>query len=281
MAPRPVRRKSTEEAGAPAERMDHRELTPKQQKLYGTLALVLALLIMALLGALVGRPLLRFASEPEKFRAWVDSNGLWGRFAYIGMVIVQVVIALIPGEPFEIAAGYAFGAFEGTVLCLIASTLGSMLVFALVRRFGMRLVQIFFSEEKLQSLRFLHASPKRDFLYLLIFMIPGTPKDLLCYFAGLTDVRFPVWLIICSLGRLPAIITSTVGGSALSTSCSSTIPSAGGTTSAGPRPRRKRRSDPGLPCGERTMAHCVLRCAVLLHPHGGRYRPPRPDPPRE
>ena len=217
MALRLVRRKSTEEAGAPAEHMDHRELTPKQQKLYGTLALVFALLIMALLSAVVGKPLLRFASEPEKFRAWVDSNGLWSRFAYIGMVIVQVVIALIPGEPFEIAAGYAFGAFEGTVLCLIASTLGSMLVFALVRRFGVRLVQIFFSKEKLQGLRFLHASPKRDFLYLLIFMIPGTPKDLLCYFAGLTDVRFPVWLIICSLGRLPAIITSTVGGSALST----------------------------------------------------------------
>ena len=77
-------------------------------------------------------------------------------------------------------------------------------------------MQIFFSKEKLQSLRFLHTSPRRDVLYLLIFMIPGTPKDLLCYFAGLTDVRFPVWLIICSLGRIPAIVTSTIGGSALS-----------------------------------------------------------------
>ena len=196
--------------------MNHRELTPKQQKLYGALALALAVLILALLSALVGRPLLKFASEPEKFRAWVDSNGLRGRLAFIGMVILQVVIALIPGEPFEIAAGYAFGALEGTVLCLIASAIGSMLVFVLVRRFGVRLVQIFFSGEKLQTLRFLRSSPKRDFLYLLIFMIPGTPKDLLSYFAGLTDIRMPVWLIICSLGRLPAIITSTVGGSALS-----------------------------------------------------------------
>ena len=177
MALRLVRRKSTEEAGAPAEHMDHRELTPKQQKLYGTLALVFALLIMALLSAVVGRPLLRFASEPEKFRAWVDSNGLWSRFAYIGMVIVQVVIALIPGEPFEIAAGYAFGALEGTVLCVAASAIGSMLVFGLVRRFGIRLVEIFFSKEKLRSLRFLRASPKRDYLYLLVFMIPGTPKE--------------------------------------------------------------------------------------------------------
>ena len=196
--------------------MNHRELTPKQQKLWGILALILALLILVLLTVLVGRPLVKFASEPEKFRAWVDAHGLYGRLAYIGMVIVQVIIALIPGEPLEIAAGYAFGALQGTLLCLLASTLGSLLVFALVRRFGVRLVQVFFSKEKLQSLRFLRSSPRRDILYLLFFMIPGTPKDLLCYFAGLTDVRLPVWLIICSLGRLPAIITSTVGGSALS-----------------------------------------------------------------
>ena len=196
--------------------MNHRELTPEQQKRCGTLVLALAVLILVLMSVLVGRPLLRFASEPEKFRAWVDSNGLWGQLAYMGMVFVQVIIALIPGEPFEIAGGYAFGALEGTVLCLIASTLGSLLVFALVRRFGMRLVQIFFSKEKLHTLRFLRATPRRDYLYLLIFMIPGTPKDLLCYFAGLTDIRFAAWLIICSLGRIPAIVTSTIGGSALS-----------------------------------------------------------------
>ena len=48
-------------------------------------------------------------------------------------------------------------------------------------------------------------------------MLPGTPKDLLCYFAGLTNIRFPVWLLICSLGRLPSIVTSTIGGNALGT----------------------------------------------------------------
>ena len=92
---------------------------------------------------------------------------------------------------------------------------GSILVFLLVRRFGMRLVGVFFSRDKLNSLRFLRSTPKRDFLFLLIFMLPGTPKDLLSYFAGLTDIRFPVWLLICSFGRIPSIITSIVGGDAL------------------------------------------------------------------
>jgi uncharacterized membrane protein YdjX (TVP38/TMEM64 family) len=54
-------------------------------------------------------------------------------------------------------------------------------------------------------------------LFLVIFAVPGTPKDLLSYFAGLTDIRFPVWLLICSFGRIPSVITSTIGGDALGT----------------------------------------------------------------
>ena len=179
--------------------------------------LIIAIGLMLLLGWLVGVPLIRFASQPELFRLWVDSHGILGQLAYMGMVILQVILAVIPGEPFEIAGGYAFGALEGTVLCLIAATLGSLAVFGLVRQFGMRLVRVFFSQEKLQSLRFLKTTPRREFLFLLIFMLPGTPKDLLCYFAGLTDIRFPVWLVICSLGRIPSLVTSTVGGDALGT----------------------------------------------------------------
>ena len=197
--------------------MKKKELTITQQKRLGIAALIIAIAVMGLLVWLVGVPLVRFASQPEHFRTWVNSHGFGGRLAYMGMVILQVVVALIPGEPFEIAAGYAFGAVEGTILCILASALGSVCVFLLVRRFGQRLVEIFFSAEKLRSLRFLQATPKRDMLFLIIFMLPGTPKDLLCYFAGLTNIRFPVWLLICSLGRIPSIVTSTIGGSALGT----------------------------------------------------------------
>lgn len=190
-------------------------LTKKQQKLIASLAFGVFLLMMLLLGWFIGVPVYRFAREPELFRDWVDASGIWGRLAYMGMVIVQIVVALIPGEAMEIAGGYAFGTLEGTLLCLAAATVGSLVVFGLVRRFGVRLVEVFFSLEKLRSLRFLRASKKRDILFLLIFMLPGTPKDLLCYFAGLTDIKFTAWLLICSLGRIPSILSSTLGGDAL------------------------------------------------------------------
>lgn len=164
-----------------------------------------------------GGPLVKFASQPEKFRLWVNSNGVWGRLAYMGMMILQIIAAFLPGEPFEMVAGYAFGALEGTFLCLLASAIGSILVLILVRKFGIKLVKIFFSEQQIDSVKFLHSSPKKILLFSIIFILPGTPKDLLCYFAGVTDIKLWILMLICSLGRIPAVVTSTLGGDALGT----------------------------------------------------------------
>ena len=163
----------------------------------------------------VGVPMVRFVSEPQKFRNWVQSHGVWSRFAFIGMTVFQVVIALVPGEPFEIGAGYAFGAVEGTLLCVAGITLGSALVFFIVRKFGQRAVEVFFSYDKIKSLKFLQNEKKLDVIMFTVFFLPGRPKDLLTYFAGLTEMKFLKLIIITKVARLPSVITSTVGGSAL------------------------------------------------------------------
>ncbi len=191
------------------------DLTKKQQKILAALAIAVYIMVMLAVGVVIGIPILRFVSEPEQFRLWVDSHGIWGPILYVAFVFLQVVVALIPGEVFEIVGGYAFGTWMGTFLCLLGSTLGSVSVFALVRRYGVKLVQVFFSLDKLKALHFLKKSPKRIFLFWIIFMIPGTPKDLLCYYAGLTDMKWKTFILIASLGRIPAMITSTVGGDAL------------------------------------------------------------------
>ena len=195
--------------------MDKHVFTDKQKKLIAWAAIAIFLLLSAAVGWFIGRPLVRFASRPEEFRQWVDGHGLLGMAAYVGMVFLQVAVAVIPGEPLEISGGYAFGALRGSVLCLLGGVLGSVAVFALVRRFGRELVEIFFPREKLEKLKFLQSSPKRDALFWLIFTVPGTPKDLLCYFAGLTDLSWGKWLLLCTVGRLPSVLTSTIGGSAL------------------------------------------------------------------
>ena len=178
-------------------------------------SLAVFLLLFLAVAWFIGRPMIRFVREPDLFRSWVDSHGIWGSLAFIGMMVLQVVFAIIPGEPLEIGAGYAIGFWEGTLLCMIGVAVGSLLVFALVRRFGVRLVETFFSENKIHSLRFLQNSRKRDILIFFVMFIPGTPKDLLSYFAGLTDIPMARWLLITTVARLPSVVTSTVGGNAV------------------------------------------------------------------
>ncbi len=191
------------------------ELTEKQKKLISIIVILLFILFCGLVTWFIGRPMIEFVSEPEKFRAWVESHGILGKIAFVAMMFFQVVIALVPGEPLEIGAGYAFGAIEGTLLCTLGITLGSALVFVMVKRFGIRLVEVFFSREKILSLKFLQDEKKRALITFIVFFLPGTPKDLLTYFVGLTDIKLSHFLLLASVARLPSVITSTLGGSAL------------------------------------------------------------------
>ena len=192
-----------------------RRLTEREKRWIVGLGLGLFLVLFVLVAWYAGRPLVAFASEPERFQQWVDSQGLLAPVLFMGMVILQVVVAVIPGEPLEIAAGYAFGALEGTVLCVLGTLIGGVLVFLLVRRFGAQAVEVFFDLEKFRSLRFFQDRRRLTFWVFLVFFLPGTPKDVLCYFAGLTDMRLRTWILVSAVARIPSIITSTVGGSAL------------------------------------------------------------------
>lgn len=197
---------------AEAEKTIHSD---KRKKLFGIIAIAIFLLFFTVIFIFVGNPLIRFLQDPERFRQWVADAGIWGRLCFIGMVVLQVVVAIIPGEPFEIGAGYAFGFWEGTALSLIGAALGSILIFLFVRRWGIKVVEIFFSREKILSLRFLQNQKRVELVVFLIMLIPGTPKDLLSYFVGLTDIKLSTWITISVFARLPSLVSSTLGGNAL------------------------------------------------------------------
>ena len=190
-------------------------MTERKRKWIAGSLIAAFLLLSAVVFWFVGQPLVKFASEPERFRQWVDARGIWGRMAFLGMAILQVFVAVIPGEPLEIAAGYAFGAVEGTILCLISMTVGGALIFRFVRRFGVKALEVFISREKIESLRILRNTKRVYAFTIAAFILPGTPKDVLSYGVGLTKIKFTHWLWITSVCRLPSIVTSTIGGGAL------------------------------------------------------------------
>ena len=188
-------------------REQHRSLTLRQKRWIVGTGIVLFLVLSVLACWFAGRPLIQFAQEPERFRSWVDQQGLWGPLLFMGMIVLQIVVAIIPGEPLEIVAGYAFGALEGTLWCLLGAFAGRLAVFLLVRRFGTRAIEVFFPLDKLQSLRFLQNERRLTFWVFFLFFLPGTPKDLLCYIVGITKLPLRSWLVISAVAPIPSIIT--------------------------------------------------------------------------
>lgn len=189
-------------------------MNKRHKKFIWLAAVAIFFLFFAMAGWFIGVPMIRLVEDPAAFRQWVDKFGLIGKLLFIAMVVLQVLVAFIPGEPLELAAGYAFGIVEGTLLSMAGIILGSWLVFALVRRYGVKLVEVFFSDKDIHGLGFLKDPRKTRIIVFILMMIPGTPKDFLSYFAGLTKLTTLQWLRIVAVARIPSLITSTVTGAA-------------------------------------------------------------------
>jgi len=185
------------------------------KKIAAALSIAVFFIVLALLAIFVGGPLVKSLGEPASFRAWVDERGFWGRVLFVGIIILQVVIAFIPAEPLEIAAGYAFGTLTGTLLVWLGLVIGTTVVFFFVRKIGVKAVEVFFPREKIDSVKYLNNEKALNATAFFLFLIPGTPKDLLSYVAGLTKIRILPWVLLTSIARIPSIVTSTISGNAL------------------------------------------------------------------
>jgi len=158
-----------------------------------------------------------YLSDPAQVREAVGEHYLIGGLCAIFISAVQVIVALIPGEMVEIAAGFVFGTWGGALVCTAGIVLGSCTTILLVRRFGRRFVYAFYPKEKLDSLPILREPRKRNALVLLLFLIPGTPKDLFTYAIGLTDMKILHYVLLTTLARFPSVILSTMSGDAMGT----------------------------------------------------------------
>ena len=165
--------------------------------------------VLVLVTVAYGPELFAFFADGPRLQAWVDDRGVFAPLAMGALIVFQIIVAVLPGEPLELGAGYAFGFWEGTALCLMAGLIGTLVVVALVRTLGMKAVELFFSREKIASMKWLQDSARFELLMFVCFLIPGTPKDIMTYIAGLTNC--PAWRIalITTVGRIPAIVSST------------------------------------------------------------------------
>lgn len=187
----------------------------KARKLIALLTILIFVAIITVVTVIIAQRFEEITNDPLFFREWIYSFGFWGRFVFIGIASIQVILAIIPGGPVQVVSGYAFGVIEGSLLCIIGIQLGSAIAFLLSRYLGTRVIELFFSKKKIDDLQFLQNSRRLDLIVFVCFLIPGAPKDLLTYFCGLTKLSFVKFMLITSVARLPSICVSVFSGNAL------------------------------------------------------------------
>jgi uncharacterized membrane protein YdjX (TVP38/TMEM64 family) len=201
-------------------------MVTKQQKIViikGTIfALLVALIFLfsrygpqpfSVLGP-VGENLGKFYTRRRRLARFLRSLGAYSSAVFILLQALQVVISPIPGELTGVVGGYVYGANFGFLFSTVGLTLGSWLAFELATIFGRPLVEKFIAKNVLEKFHFLTTNTGVIVSFLL-FLIPGFPKDYLCYILGLTGMNLGTFLIVSTFGRMPGTYLLTVQGASL------------------------------------------------------------------
>ncbi len=150
-------------------------------------------------------------TEHYRLKETVASFGPFSPLAFILLQVVQVVVAPIPGAPVGFLGGYLFGVEAGFIYSTIGLTIGSWIAFRIAGFFEKWLVQKIVSSKKLKKFDYL-MEHEGVILSFFLFLIPGFPKDALCYILGLTRMSLVFFLIISTIGRIPGTLIATLQG---------------------------------------------------------------------
>lgn len=188
---------------------------PKQTIIVYSIGIGILLAAFIVLYLLFGKTLTEFVTDTDSFKAWLDTyKGLSG-VIFVFIRAFQTVIKIIPAEPLEIAAGYAFGTWGGLALCSLGTFLGSLIIVLLANKLGSKFVSAFINEEQLSTLSLINNKKNQQLFLFVFYLIPATPKDILTYVAGSLKMNMVQFFIITTIARIPSILTSTLCGAQL------------------------------------------------------------------
>ena len=176
---------------------------------------VTVLVLLLLLVALLRSGFFKAISSEAELESYIARWEPWSQLAFFGVQLISVILAPIPSNITAAVGGVLFGTVQSFLLTWAAVVIGSMTVFVLARVLGQRFVQNFvgkkISDKYLDLIR-----RKRDTFLLLAFLFPFFPDDIICILAGLTDVSWKRFLVLCLVARpWGLLVASAVGGSAL------------------------------------------------------------------
>ena len=145
----------------------------------------------------------------------VRGAGPVGFLILLGLQFLQIVVAFIPGEVVQIAAGLLYGPWIGALGILGGGVISSAVIFALVHKLGAPIVPSMVPGQYLEKVRQCEKTGKVNIIVFILFLIPGLPKDVFTYLVPLTDMRMRTFLLLSNVGRIPGIVVSTYAADGL------------------------------------------------------------------
>ena len=191
------------------------ERTDRNKKIFAILKLLVLLFIIAGIPAFL---YFRYGSEifsadaAERMIAYLKANESTAAFLIIAIQALQVVVCILPGQPIQFAASYMFGVLGGLLLSLAGAVIGVIISFFTAKVLGRDAVHMIFGEERVSNYQRKLNSGKGLTIAFLIYLIPGIPKDLVSYVAGISEMRFLPFLLVSTIGRIPGMAGSLLFG---------------------------------------------------------------------
>ena len=143
------------------------------------------------------------------------THGIWGLLTLLRLQFAQIFLIILPGEPIEILAGMCYGGLGGLIFVTASAFIISSVIFFMVRKLGKKFVYDFCDEEKVKKIEEskIFKNPKKiEWIMIILFLIPGTPKDLLVYIAALLPIKPLRFILISTFARFPSVVSSTFAG---------------------------------------------------------------------
>lgn len=144
--------------------------------------------------------------------AFMETYRTQSIFIYIGVQVLQIIISVIPGQAFQFAAGYLYGFVLGLLFSIIGAVIGTTITFFLAKLLGKDAIHLFFGEERMAYFMERLNSKRAYTLVFLLYLIPGLPKDVISYAAGISEMNFKAFLTLSLLGRILGMSGSLIVG---------------------------------------------------------------------
>lgn len=160
--------------------------------------------------------LLQLFGDPQYLKETLEPYGFYAAFVLIGLLLVNNILWVIPGHGLGVACGLMYGVYWGTFVCMIGTTLSTLLAVFISKRYGRPAVKSVIGKEKLEEYE--HFTEATDvWPFIILILLPVVPDDATVYLAGLTDFSIKRLVIVLSLARLPGVITLTWFGEGVAT----------------------------------------------------------------